>query len=142
MGDFVITRGHPVYLDNEWYRPDELFPVSHLYVEELFNLYAEPEHDLVIGRNKVVCSSLGGYCPRLAEKNIVSDVVYGRGYGSYEAEHYWWIQAQQEKVPMDKIYPIIPLQYMDLYPGRENIVILGNYKKDNDIDENNAPQSN
>eukprot|EP01124_Arcella_intermedia_P001555 TRINITY_DN10854_c0_g1_i2.p1 TRINITY_DN10854_c0_g1~~TRINITY_DN10854_c0_g1_i2.p1 ORF type:complete len:341 (-),score=80.83 TRINITY_DN10854_c0_g1_i2:13-1035(-) len=125
MGDFLITRGHPVLVDGEWYRPDEVYPVCESYVDVLYNLYAEPEHFVVVGRERVVCSSLGGYCPRLAELDPVTDVLYGRGYGSKEAEEYRWLLGLKERIPDSQVHPKQPATYEDLYPGREHIVLLG-----------------
>eukprot|EP01124_Arcella_intermedia_P017147 TRINITY_DN2386_c0_g1_i1.p1 TRINITY_DN2386_c0_g1~~TRINITY_DN2386_c0_g1_i1.p1 ORF type:complete len:344 (-),score=94.25 TRINITY_DN2386_c0_g1_i1:116-1147(-) len=125
MGDFLITRGHPVFVQKEWYRPDELYPVTEAFVDVLYNFYAEPEHFLVVGSERVICSSLGGYCPRLAEMDPFTDVLYGRGYGSYEAENYKWLLKLKERIPDDQVHPKIPSSYDDLYPGRENIITLG-----------------
>eukprot|EP01124_Arcella_intermedia_P016661 TRINITY_DN23266_c0_g1_i1.p2 TRINITY_DN23266_c0_g1~~TRINITY_DN23266_c0_g1_i1.p2 ORF type:complete len:158 (-),score=24.58 TRINITY_DN23266_c0_g1_i1:8-421(-) len=125
MGDFYITRGHPVLHCGDWYRPDELFPVTTALVDTLYNFYAEPEHFLVVGAAPWVCSSLGGYCPRLAEMDPFTDVLYGRGYGSKEAEHYKWLLALTKRIPDNEVFPRVPDSYEDLYPGREDIVILG-----------------
>jgi len=105
MGDFYITGGHPILVDGEWYRPDELFPVLEVWVDVLYNFYAEPDHFLVVGEKKVVCSSLGGYCPRIAERDPYSDILYGRGYGSQEAEKYSWLLELSERIPDSEVVP-------------------------------------
>lgn len=33
LGDFWITRGHPIFIKGEWFRPDELYPT----VESMFD---------------------------------------------------------------------------------------------------------
>jgi len=124
LGDFWITRGHPIYVNNEWYRPDEIYPITEVFIDTLYNFYAEPEHFLVVGEEEqFTCSSLGGYCPRLAEIDPYSDILYGRGYGSKQAESYRWLLYLKERIPDSEVVPKVPEEYIDLFPGREELVV-------------------
>jgi hypothetical protein len=124
MNDFWITRGHPIYVNGDWYRPDELYPLEEVYIDTLYNFYAEPEQFIVVGEvEPVTCSSLGGYCPRLATLDPLSDIIYGRGYGSKQAESYSWLLQLTERIPDHLVVPKEPVYYEALIPGRENIHI-------------------
>jgi hypothetical protein len=124
LGDFWITRGHPIFVNGDWYRPDELYPVKPTYIDTLYNFYAEPDHFLLVGENNpVTCSSLGGYCPRLAEIDPFTDIIYGRGYGSRQAEQYSWLLSLKERIPDDQVVPKEPKFYETLIPGREDLQI-------------------
>jgi len=123
LSDFWITRGHPVFMNGEWYRPDEMFPLAEVYIDTLYNFFAEPEHFLVVGEDQITCSSLGGYCPRLAAIDPFSDILYGRGYGSIQAENYRWLLSLKERIPDSQVVPKEPSRYEDLFPGREELVV-------------------
>lgn len=84
MEDFDITVGHPIlFPDGEWYRPDEKFTPTKKFVSLLYNFYCKPSHFLVVGRTReFVCSSLGGYCPRIARNDVYTDILFGRGYNT------------------------------------------------------------
>jgi len=124
LGDFWISRGHPIYVNDEWYRPDEIYPLSEVFIDTLYNFYAEPEHFLVVGEEEpFTCSSLGGYCPRPAVMDPINDIMYGRGYGSKQAESYRWLLYFKERIPDDQVVPKVPSEYEDLFPGREDLVV-------------------
>jgi hypothetical protein len=60
---FFLTR------KGEWYRPDEMFGVSQVWISVLYNFYLEPHHELVVGVEKpTLCAGLGSYCPRYKSK--------------------------------------------------------------------------
>jgi len=114
LGDFFITRGHPIFVDGEWYRPDELFPTCIVWIDTLYNFFVEPDHFIVVGEElPYVCSSLGGYCPRLAKMDPYSDILYGRGYGTKEAEQYSWLLSLKERIPYDQVVPKDPVSFED-----------------------------
>jgi len=122
LGDFWITRGHPIWMNGDWYRPDELYPVEEVYIDILYNFYAEPDHFIVVGENNpVTCSSLGGYCPRLAGLDPFTDIIYGRGYGSKQAEQYSWLLSLKQRIPDHLVVPKEPSFYETLIPGREDL---------------------
>jgi len=69
MNGFLITRGHPVLKDGEWWRPDELYPSQEMEVDGLINFVLDGAHTILVGEKdeEVVCATLGKYCgPRLA----------------------------------------------------------------------------
>jgi len=124
LDDFWITRGHPIWENGDWYRPDEIYPLEEVYIDILYNFYCEPEHFIIVGENNpVTCSSLGGYCPRLAELDPFTDIIYGRGYGSKQAEQYSWLLSLKERIPDHLVVPKEPDFYETLIPGRENLQI-------------------
>lgn len=100
IGDFYITPGHPVMYQDQWIRPDQLYPKESMYITTLYNFYCTPHHALVIGRSKWICSSLGNYCPGLAEIDPLSDILYGSGYGTEKAKRYEWLLSRAEQVPI------------------------------------------
>jgi len=109
IGDFYITRGHPIFMNGDWFRPDELFPISEIWIDTLYNFYVEQEHFILVGESETItCSSLGGYCPRIAEKDPYTDLLYGRGYGTKEAEKYQWLLTLKERIPESEIVPKDP----------------------------------
>lgn len=60
-----VTRGHPILVDDEWYRPDEIFRTEQLaFVENLYNFILDDEHLVIIGSEgkETVCSTLGRFC--------------------------------------------------------------------------------
>jgi hypothetical protein len=62
----LISLGHPIYYNDDWYRPDELFPVENIFTTTVYNFHCLPHHFLKVGKNEntTIVSSLGGYCPR------------------------------------------------------------------------------
>jgi len=72
-----ITQGHPMYINGDWYRPDELFTVDHRYVEEIYNFVLDGEHAFVV--NNVICCTVGRDCgQRLRLKCPHQDKKYGK----------------------------------------------------------------
>lgn len=70
--DFWITRGHPVWTNSDWFRPDELSPTTPKKISEvdgIYNLVLDGEHTVVVG-DKVewICCTLGKYCGERLEK--------------------------------------------------------------------------
>src|SRR4051794_1364177 len=39
LDDFWITRGHPILHNDEWFRPDELYPTSTKLISEIGGIY-------------------------------------------------------------------------------------------------------
>lgn len=65
LGDgMFITRGHPIFVNGTWLRPDELFATTTLLVNNLYNFILEDEHVIIVGsqENQTTCSTLGKYC--------------------------------------------------------------------------------
>jgi len=104
MGDYLITVGHPILVQGDWYRPDELFPVVRRYVTRVYNFYCEPHHFLIVGiENPTTVSSLGGYCPRIAQLDPYTDYIYGSGYGTALARRYEWLLSLKERIPNERV---------------------------------------
>jgi len=102
--DFQITVGHPVFMNGDWYRPDELFNPVITYVTTLYNFYCQPNHFLVVGREQpIIVTSLGGYCPRIAKNDPYSDIIYGSGYGTEQAKRYEWLLRLSERIPNEDV---------------------------------------
>ena len=42
--DYLIyfNIGHPIYYENEWYRPDEIFQTKKTYIDILYNFHCQP----------------------------------------------------------------------------------------------------
>lgn len=99
IDEFYITPGHPVFKDDEWYRPDELFPVEHVWINTLYNFHCQPHHEIIVGTSNWICTSPGGYCPRLAELDPYSDRLFGRGYGTTAAAKYAWLLGNPTRIP-------------------------------------------
>jgi len=100
LEDFQITLGHPIFINGEWYRPDEIYPVTPIYVTTLFNFYCEPHHYLVVGQKKqYTVSSLGGYCQRITINDPYSDILFGSGYGTEKAKRYEWLLSLPHRIP-------------------------------------------
>eukprot|EP01126_Amoeba_proteus_P005456 TRINITY_DN11836_c0_g1_i4.p1 TRINITY_DN11836_c0_g1~~TRINITY_DN11836_c0_g1_i4.p1 ORF type:complete len:689 (+),score=66.31 TRINITY_DN11836_c0_g1_i4:58-2124(+) len=71
FSDFWITRGHPIHVNGDWYRPDELSHAQPRFVPALlgiFNLVLEEEHTVIVGSHEIVCCTLGKYCGERLEK--------------------------------------------------------------------------
>jgi len=75
LSNFWITRGHPVLLNGDWYRPDEICKSKLMSVEHgLINFFLEgDEHTVIVGgedeksmygcdKSEIVCCTLGRYC--------------------------------------------------------------------------------
>lgn len=101
LDGFQVTAGHPVYSEDEWYRPDELFLTEKQHVGILYNFYCEPEHFLMVqgDTQQWQFSSLGGYCPRIAQIDPYSDILWGRGWGTPQAERYQWLLGNAKRIP-------------------------------------------
>jgi hypothetical protein len=104
LEDFQITRGHPIFLNRDWFRPDEIFPLSEVWVSTLYNIYAEPFHEIIVGsQKKYICTSLGGKCPRITQKDPYADILFGSGYGSMEAKKYKWLLTLTDRIPDESV---------------------------------------
>jgi len=69
LGDFWITRGHPIFVNENWYRPDELFPTEKCIVTSLVNFVLDGEHTVIVGQRKeFVCCTMGKYCGERLER--------------------------------------------------------------------------
>lgn len=74
LADFWITRGHPIFIENTWVRPDELYsPIEKniMDVYGIFNLRLDGEHTILVGGDsnfEIVCCTLGKYCGERLEK--------------------------------------------------------------------------
>jgi len=65
-----------MYINGDWYRPDELFVVNHRYVEHIYNFVLDGEHTFVV--NGVICCTIGRDCgQRLRFKYPHQDKKYG-----------------------------------------------------------------
>jgi hypothetical protein len=63
LADFYITKGHPIFVDGDWYRPDEKYQLTNVYIDILYNFYCQESHFLLVGQQQqFICSSLGGMC--------------------------------------------------------------------------------
>lgn len=110
--DFLITPGHPMLSEGEWYRPDELYQPQKHSIDILYNLYCEPYHEIIAGKEKeYTFSSLGGYCPRIAEKDPYTDFIYGRGWGTELARRYEWLLNLERRVPDNLVEPLTILYW-------------------------------
>jgi len=103
LDDFWITKGHPIFLNSDWYRPDELFPPKEKYVDSLFNIFAYPSHNILVGRKQFICTSLGGFCLRIAQMDPYTDIIYGSGYGTPLAKRYSWLLSIEKRIPNDQV---------------------------------------
>ena len=41
----------------------------------LYNFYCEPNHEILIGANRDISTTLGGYCPRIAENDKYTGMI-------------------------------------------------------------------
>jgi len=81
LSDFWITRGHPVFFNGEWWRPDELGPTFARDVEPggIINFVLEDEHTVLVGDYELVCCTLGKYCGERLEKLFPDqNILYGK----------------------------------------------------------------
>jgi len=100
LDDFLITPGHPIFMNTDWYRPDELFPRADCYIDTLYNIYAQPFHEIIVGeQTPYVCSSLGGITPRLQVLDPYTDILFGSGYGTDLAKRYEWLLELPKRIP-------------------------------------------
>lgn len=81
VADFWITRGHPIFVGNDWVRPDELYTpieMSILDVFGIFNLRLDGEHTIFAGSTEMVCCTQGKYCGERLERLYPSqNALYG-----------------------------------------------------------------
>lgn len=104
MGDYLITLGHPIFVEGEWYRPDELYPVVTRPVTTLYNFYCEPEHELMVGlESPTIVSSLGHYIKRIADRDPYTDILFGSGYGTELAKRYEWLLTLKDRIPNEDV---------------------------------------
>jgi len=83
LGDFYISRGHPVFVKNDWYRPDELWESVYRWQEELYNFRVDGDGTMVVGGDEeFVCAALGKHCPRIARLWPEKDRKYGAGHAT------------------------------------------------------------
>eukprot|EP01125_Pyxidicula_operculata_P004955 TRINITY_DN1831_c0_g1_i2.p2 TRINITY_DN1831_c0_g1~~TRINITY_DN1831_c0_g1_i2.p2 ORF type:complete len:160 (+),score=23.32 TRINITY_DN1831_c0_g1_i2:531-1010(+) len=96
LGDFYITRGHPVLITKEdydplpfdedeseggcWVRPDEILnPVMMDFDDGLYNFVLDEEHTVLAGESKeFICCTLGKDCGiRIGQLNPVNSRLFG-----------------------------------------------------------------
>jgi len=62
MDSFWITRGHPILIEGDWKRPDEIYPKFEERYSQVVNFMLDEGHTVVVGDEvEYVCCTLGKY---------------------------------------------------------------------------------
>eukprot|EP01130_Rhizamoeba_saxonica_P005739 TRINITY_DN2278_c0_g2_i2.p1 TRINITY_DN2278_c0_g2~~TRINITY_DN2278_c0_g2_i2.p1 ORF type:complete len:177 (+),score=37.36 TRINITY_DN2278_c0_g2_i2:703-1233(+) len=77
----TLSQNHPIYVDEDWYLPSELYQVEKEYVDCWYNFELCHDHVIKMGENGTLVCTLGKYCgDRLYELNPLADKLWGRGH--------------------------------------------------------------